>query len=75
MNNAAEMMENIHMIYSHVQKGNIWLTLHCSFFEVKRIKYAIKRLFQQKSWNFEKIFVKEDPKRSANRQNCYKIFY
>ena len=27
MNNAAEMMENIHMIYSHVQKGNIQLTL------------------------------------------------
>ena len=27
MNNAAEMMENIHMTYSHVQKGNIQLTL------------------------------------------------
>ena len=73
MNNAAEMMENIHMIYSHVQKGNIQLTLFIFWSQEDQICH--QKIISTKSWNFEKIFVKEDPKRSANRQNCYKIFY
>ena len=67
MNNAAEMMENIHMIYSQVTKGQYsTIIVRSTFDKVWRSKKSLCKNFPTKKWKIWKDFIY---KLSKTRQN------